>query len=163
MLYCTLVYSTCTLDAHLQCLKSVQCTVNKHSPGLSLKFWFGGGEHQTKFHTRIQLKSCTVQSYNEHQWRRQNFGWGTFSKNLLNKDFWKIYIKFAQKFKKILQNFSGIKFKKISNFLWKCSTFWINKKCNCALKKLLKFIISLIIRKLKNIQKNIKKISRKFN
>ena len=41
----------------------------------------------------------------------------TFSKILLNKDCWKIYIKFAQKFKTIFQNCSGIKFIKILKHL----------------------------------------------
>ena len=44
-------------------------------------------------------------------------------------------------FKEILR-----KFKKFSNFLLTLRTFWINKKFNCALKKLLKFKISLNIR-----------------
>ena len=42
---------------------------------------------------------------------------GTLNKNLLNSNFWKIYIKFEQKFKTIFQNCSGIKFNKILKHL----------------------------------------------
>ena len=66
---------------------------------------------------------------------------GTFIKNLLNSNFYKIYIKFAQKFKTFLQNCLEIKFNKIlkhlqnfQNFV-KGTTFTIIKKCNCVLKK----------------------------
>ena len=92
---------------------------------------------------------------------------GTFNKNLLNSNFWKIYIKFAQKFKIFLQNCIGIKFNKIvkhlqnfQKFLWKCKTFKIVKKCNCVLKKLLKFEIYFKIKKFYKIFINIKKISK---
>ena len=48
---------------------------------------------------------------------------GTFNKNLLNSNFWKIYIKFAQKFKTTLQNCSGIKFNKILEHLQNSQNF----------------------------------------
>ena len=40
-----------------------------------------------------------------------------FSKSLLNEAFWKIYMKFTQKFKTFSKTFSGIKFNKIQNNL----------------------------------------------
>ena len=48
---------------------------------------------------------------------------GTFNKNLLNSNVLKIYIKFAQKFKTILQNCSGIKFNKILKHLQNFQNF----------------------------------------
>ena len=42
---------------------------------------------------------------------------GTFNKTLLNSYFWKIYIKFAQKFKKFSKFCPGIKFNKILKHL----------------------------------------------
>ena len=42
---------------------------------------------------------------------------GTFNKYLLNSNFWKIYIKFAQKFKTFIQICSGLKFNNILKHL----------------------------------------------
>ena len=60
-------------------------------------FWFGGGGHRTKFHTLIPLKSCTAMASPKFR-----FG-GTFSKNVLIKDFWKI-LKFIKKLRKNLKH-----------------------------------------------------------
>ena len=48
---------------------------------------------------------------------------GTFNKNLLHSNFWKIYLKFAQKFKTIFQNCSEIKFNKILKHLQNFQNF----------------------------------------
>ena len=63
------------------------------------------------------------------------------------KIFWRIYLKFPHKIKKILKTFSIIfkktfrKFEKILMIfiLSKCKTFWINNNCYCVLKLKLKF------------------------
>ena len=89
---------------------------------------------------------------------------GTFNKNLLTSNFKKIYKKFAQKFKTILQNCSKIKFNKILRHLQNFQNFSesVNdfcesvKKCNCVLKTLLKFEIYLKIKNFNKILKIIK-------
>ena len=65
------------------------------------------GEHQIKFHTWIPLTYCTAMASPKFQF------WGNIQQNVLIKDFWKISKNLHKNLKKILQNFSKIKFKKI--------------------------------------------------
>ena len=60
--------------------------------------------------------SCTVQSYNVHQWRRQNFGGKGHSAKIIQRRLWKNFEEFilnSVKILKILLNFTEINIKNI--------------------------------------------------
>ena len=121
----------------------IKYMASRASPG----FWFGrpniGQNFIREFNSSPVLYNHTMYS----PVASQNFGSGRdIKQTLLNGDFWKIlknlrYIKCAQKFKNFSKIFKGQNLRELKKFsivLWKCRTFWKNKKCNCVLKKIIK-------------------------
>ena len=78
-------------------------------------FWFGWGEHRTKFYTN-PLKSCTAIASPKFRFGSDIQQKCIHRHQRLLKNFEK-FIKNLHKNLKILQNFSKIKFNRISNVL----------------------------------------------